>query len=216
MGACRGDRRCPWWQADAFQVAGNGAGLGECRDDFHMTAAAGAHGDVDAEHSAQEGGPGQAVSALGGCRLTSSTGDRLWVLHLFLWIHGVWAQTILDDEQELFFHAKETRGLDDTLALTRVMFHRALRVHRDLQLRSDKGQRVSAEDLDRSFSRIDRLARNLGNLVEIHMRVSENREVLDLLAVQMERCDEILERESTCAAGTGPRLPARTRRRSTT
>ena len=85
MGACRGDRRCPWWQADAFQVAGNGARLGECRDDFHMTAAAGAHGDVDAEHSAQEGGPGQAVSALGGCRLTSSTGDRLWVLHLFLW-----------------------------------------------------------------------------------------------------------------------------------
>ena len=58
------------------QVALDRAGLGKGGNDFHVTAADGALGDVNSKDSPEEVGPGQAVPALGRGGLRMRTGVR--------------------------------------------------------------------------------------------------------------------------------------------
>ena len=93
--------------------------------------------------------------------------------------HGIYASALLEHEFQDYLGAKELKSLTEDLAMARIRLLRAERVHMGIELKLRKGERVDADELERSFRRCDALARTVGRLEVQQVRVLEVRDALE-------------------------------------
>jgi uncharacterized protein YjcR len=111
--------------------------------------------------------------------------------------HGIYASALLEHELEDYLNAKKLKSLTDDLAMARIRLLRAETVHKEFELKRHSGERIDADELERSFRRCDALARTVGHLEIQQVRVLEVRDMQEKV--------EALEERAKKYVGRGPR-----------
>jgi uncharacterized protein YjcR len=111
--------------------------------------------------------------------------------------HGIYSAALLEHEHQEYDAALRLRSLAEDVAMARIRLLRAEKVHKGLELKRHRGERIDEDELERSFRRCDALARTVGHLEIQQVRVLEVRDMQEKV--------EALEERAKKYVGRGPR-----------